>query len=61
MLFTLLKVTLDFQSLHLVGLTDRWSTFYESKNESFDRHHLLSSAIDKKERETWKMYYESTQ
>ena len=54
-------IALHFQLLQLVSLTDRWSTFYETMMNRLMEQFLLSSAINKKERETWKVQCESTQ
>ena len=42
-----------------VQLTNGWHC--DNKDGSFDQHHLLSNAIDKKESETWKVQCESRQ
>ena len=48
-------IALDFQLLQIVRSTDQWSTFYEKRMNHLNGQHLLSSAINKKERETWKV------
>ena len=50
-----------FSRCNLCSLTDLWSTFYENKGDLFDEQCLLSSAIDKKERDTWKLHSKITQ
>ena len=53
-------VALHFQLLLLVRLTDPSPTFFETRMNRLIGKHLLSSAINKKERETWKVHREST-
>ena len=38
--------------------TNSWSAFYENKEESLDQQRLLLSAIDKQEKDTWKLQSE---
>ena len=52
---------LDFQLLQLVRSTDPGSTFYETRMNLLSGQHLLSIAINKKERETWKVQCGSSQ
>ena len=47
-------IALDFQLLQLVRSTDNWSTFYETRMNHLNGQYLLSNAINKQERETWK-------
>ena len=54
-------IGLHFQLLWLVLLTDTSSTFYETRMNSLNGQHLLSSAIKKKLRETWKVRCGSSQ
>ena len=48
-------IALHFQLLQLVCLTDQWSTFYKTRMSCLSGQYILSSAINKKERETWKV------
>ena len=48
-------IALHFQLLHLVCLTDQWSTFYKTRMSCLSWQYILSSVINKKERETWKV------
>ena len=48
-------IALHFQLLQPVCLTDQWSIFYKTRKSCFNRQYILSSAINKKERETWKV------
>ena len=48
-------IALHFQLLQLVYLTDQWSTFYKTRMSCLSGQYILSSAINKKERETWKV------
>ena len=41
-------IVLHFQLLKLVRLTDRWSTFYETRMNRLMEQHLVSSATNKK-------------
>ena len=54
-------IAIHFQQLQLVHLIDRWSNFYLTRMNRLMRQHLLSSAVNKKERETWKVQCGSTQ
>ena len=54
-------IALHFQLLQLLHLTDRWSTFYETRMNHLMGQHLLSIAINKKERETRKVQRGRTQ
>ena len=48
-------IALHFQLLQLVCLTDQWSTFYKRRMSCLSGQYILSSATNKKERETWKV------
>ena len=48
-------IALHFQLMQLVCLTDQWSTFYKTRMSCLSGQYILSSAINKKERETWKV------
>ena len=54
-------IALDFQLLQLVRSTDQWLTFYETRMNHLNGQHQLSSAINKEERETWKLQCGSSQ
>ena len=54
-------IGLHFQLLWLVRLTDTRSTFYETRMNRLNGQRLISSAIKKKERETWKVQCGSSQ
>ena len=54
-------IALHFQLLQLVGLTNRWSTFYETRMNRLMEQFLLFQSINKTERETWKVQCGSTQ
>ena len=54
-------IALHFQLLQLVRLTDRWSNFFAARMNRLMGQHLLSSAINKKEMEIWKVQCGSTQ
>ena len=53
-------IALHFQLLQLVCLTDQWSTFYKTRMSCLSGQYILSSAINKKERETLKVKYGSS-
>ena len=48
-------IALHFQLLQLVCLTDQWSTFCKRRMSCLSGQYILSSATNKKERETWKV------
>ena len=48
-------IAFHFQLLQLVCLTDQWSTFYKARMSYLSGQYILSNAINKKERETWKV------
>ena len=50
-----------FNYLNQVRLTDRWSTFYETRMNRLNGQYLLSSVINKKERDSWKVQSGSSQ
>ena len=54
------SIALHFQLVQLVRLIDRWSVFYETRMNRLIGQELLSSAINKKGRETWKSQCGST-
>ena len=49
-------IALHFQLFQLVHLTDQGPTFHETRMNRMIGQHLLSSAINKKERVTWKLH-----
>ena len=49
------SIALHFQLVQLVRLTDRWSVFYETRMNRLIGQQLLTSAINKKGREKWKV------
>ena len=53
-------IALHFQVLQLVRLTDQWSAFYQTSMNRLNGKCLVSSAINKKERETCKVQCGST-
>ena len=48
-------IALDFQLLQLAPSTDQGLIFYETRMNHLNGQHLLSSAINKKERQTRKV------
>ena len=48
-------IALHFRLLQLVCVTYQWSTFYKTRMSCLSEQYILSSAINKKERETWKV------
>ena len=54
-------IALDFQLLQLAPSTDQGLIFYETRMNHLNGQHLLSSAINKKEREPWKVQCGSSQ
>ena len=54
-------IALHFQLLQLVRLTNRWLIFYKTRMNRLIGQYPLSSAINKKESETWKVQCGSTQ
>ena len=53
-------IALHFQLLQLVCLTDQWSTFYKTRMSCLSGQYILSSAMNKKEKETWKVQCRSS-
>lgn len=57
----LLKICCSLFLAVAFTLTHRWLIFYENKDTSFNKEHLLPSAIDDIERLTCKIQCENTQ
>ena len=57
----LLKICSSLFSAVAFTLTYRWLIFYENKDTSFNKQHLLPSAIDDNESLTWEIQCENTQ